>query len=245
MRKIYICIIMALSVVVQGAVLTENFESYSDGGSINGFNGWAVINTNANQTVSVVSTNGSKVLHFVDNYSQTLADTRVRNELSSVLTTEINLSFDFMYVDPSQQPRISLGATDVVGKAVWLTLYPEGYLKYNDGAYHSVSTTPLAVETWYTIDVSIPDASTGTFDIKVTETGSGTVLIPWVTGLPFNTDMDHIDYLDIATFAGTTGSGTDLYFDNIEIVPEPATLSLMSVSTLTVLILRCSNRHSY
>jgi hypothetical protein len=229
-------------------VITDGFESYTVGDTVYGSNGWTNKNTTATQGGWIAAnesafTSGSASLHYLDADSGGTFDARIQNVLAESLT-QGTFSFDFnVHAGGNRNPSFFIRDSYMGTIGLLLNFMDvNGKVRYHNGsALVNVSETVLSLDTWYRVELSVNDLSGAedTFDILVLEedSGAGTEIIN-VSGLSFRANIAGMSNIEFATNAGANQSGADLYLDNVQVIPEPATLGLLGFSTLGLFLVR-------
>ncbi|MGE4489928.1 MAG: PEP-CTERM sorting domain-containing protein [Kiritimatiellales bacterium] len=250
--RITVISMMMLAGAVFGNAVFEGFETYTPGTSINNQGDFTTVN-GSSQQLAVISTNtasffngGSQSLRYLDNDTSSLASFSVNyNPVVSPAGGPLVVSFDFKIINGVWNP--TFWARDAGGTAaITLKFYDQTTATMGNNANNAglvdVSSYALSTDLWYRAEITIGDisGSSDTYDLRVLEEdgGTGTEVIN-VTGLGFRYDVS-----DISSFAFNAGgaiagrSGTEYYIDNINVIPEPATLGMLGAGFGGLFLLR-------
>lgn len=229
--------------------LSDNFEVYTIGNSVDGINGWIEINSSPTQSVSVAGhesgfSSRSQSLHYVDQDDGGLYDLRIRNEFSQSITQEV-FSFDFRIDSGTQNPTFFAKDNSGTDTAILLNFFnnTSKTVKNHDGSgLVDVSAVQLSTGVWYRTEITISDLSgaSDTYDLRVLQEdgGEGTEIIN-VAGLGLKVDVSNIRQVEFGSNGGAGKRGADFYIDNvrqgIRVPPEIGMISIDLDGTQVVL----------
>ena len=248
-KTVYMACVGFAVCAAQGAVVEDNFESYAIGSSVAGLNGWTVDNATANQNALVAATNspfsgGGKALYYNDNdTTAALGNLMLKNALSENITEGV-FSFDYNLDYAGWRNPTFFIQDETTGEVGVQLIIRDNQYMYKNGAGDTVTiaNSELAYDTWYHIEVTVADVTgtADTFDLRIVkeDLGSGPTEIVNETGLEFFNDVDTMTRIDIGTWAANGSSGTRFHLDNVQVVPEPATLGLIGLVGLGLIVVR-------
>ncbi len=237
-------LVVGLSVGLSQAALMEDFESYTAGTSIHGLNNWSAINQTATQGTLVSALNsplgpaGSRSMRFNDaDATAGLGNGLTYRQVNGQLVGGIGaFSFDFMATVNAQTPQVLLQLAGTT--AVQMTITPNGggtgVVRYHNGSGFQTIGSGLSLGTWYTFTLTA-DVNTDTFGLVVSD-GTSTVISG--SNLGFRNAVTDLNRIAFTSNAAAGQTGADYNFDNVNVVPEPATLGLVGLAGLGLIAMR-------
>ena len=218
--------------MAQGALVTDNFETYADGSDLGGQGSWtagdAVVTSGQE---SPFDSGGSQSAHINTTSTCSSNFTAEQNEL----TVTFDLRLDNYNANPGLS-LISSGGTQAV--YFRFALYTGSAMRiYNAGSgWTDVTTENVAVDTWYRIQL-VNDIVNDNTDVSVWKwDGSSAVSIGnGTTDFSFRNAVSDIDEV---RFEDQGGGVSTYYIDDVSVIPEPATLGLVGLISLGLLATR-------
>ena len=249
-------IVLATVGLTYGDTYFDGFESYTQGTLINSQGNWVTSNETTTQRSTVVAGGsafggGSNSLLYKDNdATANIGGITARTDPDlSTPNGPMVVSFDFNIVNGLWSPTLWV-YSDAGQNAIKLTFFQNDSPTGTDAnlgkvrnSNVNVSETALSLNQWYRAELTIGDlsAATDTYDLRVlaADGGSGTEVIN-VTGLAFSTNVGDIDrfLFNAANSAPFARNGSEFNLDNIEVIPEPATLGLIGAVSAGLLVVR-------
>ncbi len=250
MRKISITAVAALAVVsAQASTITFDEPGHAHGTSVNGINGWTSVgNENTYNSVPIVG--GSDLVL----YSDGLNDGRATKEITSDIAGITTVSFVFKNYSDSGTAAlgefsitsgdINLANGENVGAAMWLWIDGQaeaaGANDHNFRVYGSGAGAPTTYnyvgKESYRFTATL-NYNTGQITSSSLEDLSGS--------LGTQSSSTPIDFYTATTLAEAQaktsvviGGAGRTGFDNIETIPEPATLGLLSALGAGLMFIR-------
>ena len=247
--------VLASSAAMAAWTEVDTFQSFSVGQTINGVNGWQVVdfagsNSGLNNAISSDPADGAnKVLDVHGD-----ADAENNDKAAAIADGNTGTLFFRFYVPTGNTPDLSIG---VSGEAVpdnGSDLGPtfrinDTSAQVYDSAFQTVGT--LARDTWYSVWVVVANNSGGDFFQAYIQGGEFTTQ----TKLYYGVDDDTFAFrnnptgdflmLDIRANGSHNGDSTlfdDIYIDataeNLTAVPEPASLALLACGGVATMLRR-------
>ena len=247
MMKIAWVAVLGLIACSGAALIEDDMQSYAEFSSPDGLNGWTVTGATANQWVKASPRNdqdgnSNQALRIKDTDTGDSASVLLKGDLSGV-SQNITINFDLQLFTASQNPTLWLQANR--GIMLNFASATTGDLQYNGSSGWVKLSDPLklgnvnGLQAWYSFQISIPQltgTAADTWDLTVLDYQGATVVQQ--TGLTFRVPMSSLDTMDFGfnTVAGSANG--DMFIDNVTVIPEPASISMLLVGCAGLLLLR-------
>lgn len=237
--------VLLLMSVAASAALNEGFETgYSEGVMLSGQNGWIGTSSGDN---AVTKANAGRLPSgpWGVIMNDTNAGGRISHGLSTAIGNTITISGD-IFVTANAAARIGLAGMSGSGSFSYpyigveiLTSPDEMWVSFltsnTSGNWQRIMNlkwNDLAADEWYQVTMSYILGGEAVVDVKRYETGNATHRVASATDIGnilSPTDITSLDGLFIEGWTGTR-------FDNINAVPEPASMTLLGLGALSLLL---------
>ena len=164
--------------------------------------------------------------------------------VTGVFSAGFTVRYSYLADDPEDETCIALGQDANSGWGVYLGMNKTGErtMAYHNGTDWVQIASGIADPKWYDVEI-LGDVAAGTFDIKVYDEEKREELDPLddglvaeLTGLPFRDNPTSLAYVMITNDGSSKDTGAYNHsYDDLYLVPEPASLGLMCLGALALL----------
>ena len=238
--------------VAQADIFSEDFQSYDNGSVLAGQGGWTATGTGDGHTVLVGTPRaGDRAMRVSDVSTVTAGPLYAQNLFGATNTAQTTITYEFK--GDSYSTGIARSAFQLLGRTAGGGLAAgvvidmqsaDGDLETwnnEDGTFvWNSQGVSLATEEWYSFQITFDDltgAGMDTYDLLITDSSDTVVLN--ATDLLFRNDLVSFEMVRFGQMGGAAAlTGTTFFVDNINVIPEPATLGLVSTVSIGILFLR-------
>ena len=234
-NKVVVAVAAAWVSAVCAGEIEDDMESYAEGTSPNGLNGWIVTGATENQWVKAAIRNNqagsNKALRIKDTDTGDSATVVLKGDLSG-LSQNITINFDLQLFTGSQNPTLWLQPNR--GIMLNFANTATGNLQYQGPGGWVKLSDPLklgnvnGLQAWYSFQISIPQltgTAADTWDLTVLDY-QGSIVVQQ-TGLTFRTPISSLDTMDFGFNAVPGSANGDMFIDNVQVRASKGKISLV------------------